>query len=187
MTPYLQTVLRTTFGEGKVLEFQSLVETLSGVVGAKFISLTTVTTPKLKVSCPYDEVVKVAESNVQINYDYVNAVERTLTREGKDLDDYKPGTTWYDTVVDQKGRLTPWARHKKTGEIYLRARLIKQLSSKYFDQNGTQISEEKLKPYLPAGRKASSQGTDNQVMAVTYRIDSVRSLRLDGVNYVVQV
>ena len=186
MNPFIKTVIAAAIGKGKPVSHKELVSVLTDMSGkgAKFVGLTTVTDPKLLKSSPFHGVKKVSEVTVQVNYDYVNAVENQLTKENKDLDDYKQGTSWYDVVTDNKGKLTPFAKHKTNGDLYLRCRHISTTSSKYFDDNGNEIAEESLKPYLPKKSNASNQGTDTAIRAVTYKLDGIVAVRVDGNNYV---
>jgi len=186
VNPFIKTVIAAALGKGKPVSHVQLMDILTDMSGkgSKFVGLTTVTEPKLLKSCPYNGVRKVSEVTVQVNYDYVNAVENQLRKEDKDLDDYKQGTSWYDVVTFQNGKLTPFAKHKTSGDLYLRCRHMSTTSSKYFDDNGNEVSEQQLAPYLPKKSKATNQGTDTAVRAVTYKLDGIVAVRVDGNNYV---
>jgi hypothetical protein len=186
MSPFIKTVIAAALGKGKPVSHVQLMDILTDMSGkgAKFVGLTTVTEPKLLKSCPYNGVKKVSEVTVQVNYDYVNAVENQLIRENKDLDDYKQGTSWYNVVTFQNGKLTPFAKHKENGDLYLRCRHMSTTSSKYFDDNGNEIAEESLKAYLPKKSKPTNQGTDTAIRATTYKLGNIVAVRVDGNNYV---
>lgn len=172
--------------KGKVVKASSLFEVLDGIKGAKFLSLVTVTEPDLtggKSGPFYDKVVRIANPTGQINFSYENAVNNSREREGKDAD-FTSGETWYTVVTDPEGRITPWARHKKTDELYLRYRQLQTGASYYLDKfSGLEIPVAELEPFMKK-RSGGRQELENEVKPRVIKLENVKSVVIDGTVFV---
>lgn len=158
----------------------NIFEVLDGIKGAKIVNIVSVTEPTLsggKSNRFYNRVLRVANANVQINYDYENATNNVLAKQGE-VPNFEAGSTWYSVVTDEKGRLTPWARHKKTDELYLRYRLLRNNSSCFIDKtSGQEIAQDVIEQYM---RKPSQP----LVAARTMALNNVKAVVVGGVTYV---
>jgi hypothetical protein len=171
----LRSVISASLKTAKAVDLQKFLAGLSGK-GAQFIGVTTSTDAKMLASNPFGKVTKVSTVTLQVNYDYANAVAKAtgVTPESS-------GKTWYETVTDSKGRLTPFARHKTNGTLYLRGRHISTGEVRYFDEQGQPLEQGLVKPYLSNTPTAKAE-----VRAVTYKLDSILAVRYNNENLVPQ-
>jgi len=177
----LRSVISASLKTAKAVDLQKFLAGLSGK-GAQFIGVTTSTEAKLLASNPFGKVTKVSTVTLQVNYDYANAVQKHLDSKGIG-EIYTPSDKkgWYETVTDSKGRLTPFARHKTNGTLYLRGRHISTGEVRYFDEQGRQLSNCLVEPYL------SGTSTPNGVVRpLTYKLDSILAVRYNNENLVPQ-
>lgn len=161
-----------------------LVDLLSDVRGARKAAIVTVTEPKMrKTANPYyGSVEKISHTLVDLNINYENKVNNQLGREGKEPE-FEAGGNWHSPVVRPDGTLTPFAKHNKTGEIYLRVVLDKVLSTEYIDRTtGEVIPESTLEPWLQRS-EPSNQGTDKPIRLFTPKLSNVRGVTYGGKTY----
>ena len=185
-------------------------------IGATFVGLVTCTETKMNrggnqgnPKNPFFNAVRsVRRINAQFNYLYDGAVERQLAKEinaeraqnednaleGDALTDeinsrFNRGTSWYEIVEDEQGRLTPFCKHKKTGDIYFRCRTIDKGDTSYIAtrniegtpySEGDTISFESLEPYFPKTKPYKNQGTEKPIAATTLKLESVVAIAMDG-------
>jgi hypothetical protein len=119
----------------------------------QFISMLTVTVPKLKVACPYKGVVKVSRRNGLINMNYNKAVRTRIAKAlGVPLADaeYENGKTWFVHQTDENGKALPLVKNatKDNGKHYLQYFPIRSSGTKYIMANGEEVTEEQLQPYF---------------------------------------
>lgn len=172
----LRTVISASLKTAKAVDLEKFLAGLSGK-GAQFIGVTTSTEAKMLASNPFGKVTKVSTVTLQVNYDYANAVAKA-TGTAHIPSDKK---VWYETVTDSKGRLTPFARHKTNGTLYLRGRHISTGEVRYFDEQGQPLEQGLVKPYLSNTSTAKAE-----VRAVTYKLDSILAVRYNNENLVPQ-
>lgn len=167
--------------KGTVVERKNIFDVLNDIKGAKILNVVSVTQPDLtggKKNPFNNRILRLSSQNVQINYDYENAVNNIRAKNGE-AKDFEASSSWYHVVVDEQGRLTPWARHNKTDELYLRYRLLNSNKSIIIDsESGDEISFDVIAPYM---RKSSST---TGVEARTMKLDNVKAVVLGGVTYV---
>jgi len=163
--------------KNKVVERASIFDVLDNIRGAKILSVVAATVPEVtggQSSRFYNRVMRLSNPTIQINYDYENAVNKQLDKNGQEQD-FVGGSTWYTVDTDEKGRLTPWARHKKTNELYLRYRLIQNNKSMYIDPiSGKEIPFIDIEPYLRSNK--SKTGVEVRVM----KLENVKAIALDN-------
>ena len=167
----------------------SLQEIFQNVNGAAFIGLDTVTDVKLTggKTNPYkDRVTKASVGNsVQVFTNkntnaYENMVKRRLEKEGKNPEDFKLGERKWGTRIPN----TPFVEHD--GALYLEVIFLKSGESTIM-VDGTPVSAEKLAqiPGMPQEKEPTGQGgLENQVIIRTFKADSIKRVRVDGVEYV---
>ena len=155
--------------------------------GATFITFVAQTEPKMrKTGNPYvGNVVKTAKVNGQLNFNYVKAVEKALVNEGKSKEDFKQGESWHTPVLRDDNTMTPFCQHKKTGAYYLRFRMIGKIESTYQTKDGQPINDADLEPFIVKSDYAN-QGLDEPIIFLTYGLESIRQLTMNGQTYIVQ-
>ena len=158
---------------------QSEIENgLGSIAGARIIGLTTVTEPKMrKTNNPYiGKVFKVSKYGAVVNFHYDDGVLRRLEKEGKSAEDFKRGESWHEPVLTESGHLTPFCRHKKTGEKYLRVQRLNG-HSRYVDEKGRFFSKSLIEPFLQESGSYANQGLDNPLVFLTLKLSNVVSVR----------
>jgi len=162
---------------------------LDTISGAKIISFVAETEARLKKrGNPFGPVVKRAKVNALVNFHYDPAVIRRLEKEGKDESVFRRGSSWHEPVVTADGKLTPFCRHKVTGELYLRVvRLATLGEPEYRTQAGDVVDVSKLLPFMDEKPGYANQGTDDPVVFQTFKLDGLKELTVDGVVYTLGV
>lgn len=120
-----------------------------------FVSMETVTQPKLKKSCPFNGVTKTSSVTGWINIDYKAAVERKVAAVmGVPVAevDYTPGDVWHKPVMDDSGKMTPLRvnKTKDDGKVYLFYFHRKTTEAVYRDASGKILNYSDLKPHFYA-------------------------------------
>ena len=151
---------------------------LSDIKGAKIIGLTTITPPKMrKTGNPhFGKVHKLSRVAVMVNFNYDAGVVRRLIKEGKSVDDFKRGESWHEPVLTPEGHLTPFCKHKTTGEMYLR---VVRLGgrSRFIDDKGRFFPKSEIEPFLQDQDGYKNQGLDNPVVFLTIKLSNVVAIK----------
>lgn len=123
----------------------------------------------------------------QVNFIYDDAVLRQLEKEGKSADDFKKGESWHEPIFRADGTMTPLARHKKDPRRnYLRFRLLAVSDMRYYaPSTGETLDTAAVKAFVPEKNGYANQGTDKKIMCMTWGLDDIRSLNMNGENYAV--
>ena len=158
------------------------VEILENKRGATFIGFVAETEPKMrKTGNPYaGRVKKVAHVSGQINFHYDKAVLAQLAKEGKDASCFFAGESWHEPVIRDDGTLTPFCRHKTNGKMYLRFRSLAVSEVRYVTDSGEEVAKEALEPFLTPASEYKNQGTDKPIRFLTYGLDTIKELTVDG-------
>lgn len=187
----------------KLINRTELLNLLFSVKGAKIVTITTKTTPRLigGKSCPYNGVEKIAVVNGVINYSYENAVNNQRTREGKEQDFQSQARAWGkqlftdNTNSRTQKRLIPFVIKKwnndvisqdefasiPQNEIYLNIKVERSLDYKYM-LNGVEVDKSEVNGYLPRPT-SNTQDLDKEVMPRNYLITNITDITIDGVSY----
>lgn len=152
-----------------------LAAILLKVKGARPATITTCTSAGLK--SPMRDVLKTSVTNVMVNWNYQNAVNRLLEKQGQTADFEAQPRKWGDRV---KG--TPLVQYK--GDFYLECKVEKSLSHTYHRPDGTALSDTEINPYRPA--KKDHQGPKDAVMLRDYKLTSIVGINIDGKRYIVR-
>jgi hypothetical protein len=160
-------------------------EILTAISGAKIVSFVAETDARLKKrGNPFGKVVKRARVNALLNFWYDAAVVRRLEKEGKDESVFRRGESWHEPVLTADGKLTPFARHKGTGDLYLRVvRLGTCGEPEYRAQDGSVVDVSSLKPFMDERPGYTNQGTDDPVVFQTFKLSGLKEITVDGVVY----
>lgn len=177
---YLLSVIADV-GKTKTCSVADIHDALDNIRGSRIMDIVTMTEPGMrKTDNPYHgRVVKVAVNNVQVNFDYENAVNNRLSKEGADSN-FEAKETWYRVVTRDDGTLTPWAEHKTNHTKYLRCRHLDTRSAKYFDiSSGDGVDYATIEPFMPK-KGSGRQGTINPVKVTVYGLDSLVAIKHNG-------
>lgn len=186
VTPTVTPVTPTS--QAQVISGVGLFNLLCQERGATFVTFVAETEPKMrKTGNPYaDNVVKTAKINGQLNFHYDNAVLKELAKEGKDAADFRKGESWHTPVIRPDGTLTPFCQHKTKGTYYLRFRLIGKMSASFATKDtGAAIADADIDSFLVKSDYAN-QGCDNPIIFLTYGLDSIKQMTLNGITYLVR-
>lgn len=162
----------------KIITKSQLVDILTTRKGGGFVSITTVTIPKMvKKNNPfYEKIQKVARRNGMLGVSYERAVRNQLKREGK--------------PSDFQAEELPFGQHSGQYLITYKDKLylkyFPMTNSQEFYQEigpmGTIVAKEQVEPYLSKSY-SSRQGTEKTVKWLTPCLDSIRSISIDHEQY----
>lgn len=160
----------------KAINHATLLALLAQIKGATFATIISETTPKLKkTGNNLGHVRKVSRVNVCLGFQYDNAVNRQLGREGQEGDFVASPRQW-------GVKITPMiVEHKE--RFYLETKVEKSLDTQYIDEDGKEIPFALVKPFLPAKRKSSRQGTEKEILVRDYALDSIKTIAFGGETY----
>jgi len=170
-----------------VISQKQLIDMLSETKGATIITIVAKTEPKMKKTGNpyYDKVRKISRVNGIVNFHYDEGVKRRLEKEGKNISDFRQGESWHEPVI-MNDKLTPFCRHKKNGNMYLRFMELKRIGTQYQDIAGNVIDENKIKPFLYERTSYENQGLDTPLKFLVYGLDSIMYIMIDGNTYLVK-
>jgi hypothetical protein len=161
------------------VNLDGLVKALMSIKGATPATFEAVTLVKMnKTSNPYhDRVTKRQKSNVFINFNYANAVNKQLLKEGKDADFVSKPRVWGVHVPG-----TPLILHKN--EYYLEARFLNNEPKTEYMLDGAVEDKAVFETFLPAKKEVKSQGTEKEIIIRDFKITGMRSITFGGKTYV---
>ncbi len=169
-----------------IINRADLISGLMAQRGSKFITIIAETEPRMrKTGNPFIGAKKVSRVNGRINANYDGNVLARLAKEGKDASEFSKGESWHEAITRDDGTMTPFCAHKKTGAIYIRFVLENAIESHYFDANGNEIDKDAIAPFLQTSTYAN-QGLDNPIIFLTYGMESVKALTIDGMTYLIK-
>ncbi len=165
-----------------------LVQLLSTLRGASFITITAKTDARLKkTGNPHGKVWKVNRVNVCVNFQYDQGVLRRLEKEGKSEEDFRKGESWHTPVLTDDGKLTPFCSHNKTGQLYLRCQRLATIGeAAYFTEGGVELTRADVCDFLPKSSTYENQGLDKPLEFLVYGLEGIVEVVVAGVTYVVQ-
>jgi hypothetical protein len=149
-----------------------LIKMIDETKGATFVSVDIESDPRMKKAYnPYMGAVKLVTLSGAINFDYENAVNNQLQREGKEADFTSKPRSW----GIHEGN---WITHK--GQHYLTVK-VQSNSEPVYMLDGKVISTDEVKPYLPESSKPHTQAAlDKEVVVRDIKIESIKKLRMAG-------
>ena len=171
----------------KNITLDQLVEGLMAQRGAKFISFTHDKEPSKmrKTGNPFvGDCFKWQKVSGQLNFHYDLAVLKQLEKEGKSADSFKQGESWHEPIIRADGTLTPFCRSKKDPrKIYLRFRLLNVCDVRFHNAKGETLDADEVRKFIPENSSYSNQGTSETIKFMTWGIDEIKSLTIDGIDY----
>lgn len=169
---------------GKDILPVNIIDEINNIRGSAFIGVVCKTIPKMrKTNNPYyDKIVKVSHFTAQVNFDYENAVNNQREREGKKTD-FESMPSYASVITRDDGTLTPFAKHKTSGAVYLRVRPIQYSDSSYF-YNGKQISKDTLASFLIESNSSERQELNKPIPYRLIDIKNVVAVRYNNRNMI---
>lgn len=158
-----------------------LVKVLMSVKGPTPATITATTKVRMnKRNNPYlDKVLKTQNSNVFINFNYKNAINKRLQKEGKEAN-FEPQPRKWGVHVPG----TPLVLHKN--QYYLEAGYLTKNQPKVsYTMDGEEIEKAVFENYLPAKSPSKSQGLDKEVVMRDFKIENIERVKMLGKEYVV--
>jgi len=133
---------------------------------------------------PYHGLVqKEQRSNVFINFNYANSVNKARIKEGKEADFVPKERPW-----GQKIPGTPLVLHE--GNYYLEARFLDNEPAVTYYKENKIIEKAEIASYLPPEKEAtstkSSQDLENDVVIRTFKIENIKEIQFGGVKYILK-
>ena len=163
------------------MKIERILENLNG---AKIVSLRTKTAVKTKATAKMafpKGVTKIATRNGIIGADYENVVNGRLEKQGE-VPDFDAQSLW-----NGKGRAIDRhiVEHAETGKRYLKFLPNQDRTHSIYIDNATglEIDFEAIKPYMPAFREPTNQGTEKPVFWQTIELDNILSLTSGEIVY----
>lgn len=147
---------------------------LTSATPATFVAITDV---KLNKSNPYfGRLQKKQRSNVFINFDYENSVNKALIKEGKTPDFKAKPRQWGNRIPN-----TPLILHKNV--YYLEARFLKHEPHVEYFLDGDSIEKEMIENHLPPERNEAKHGLEEAIIIRDFKIDSIHEITVNGIHY----
>lgn len=159
-----------------------LVEILRNVKGPTPATVVAESVVKMnKKGNPYHNLVtKKQESNVFINFNYANSVNKRLVKEGKEADFVPSERVWGSRITG-----TPLVEHK--GAYYVEAGFLTKNAPKVsYTYDNKEVEKELFEDFLPKSSSSSRQGLEEEVVMRTFKVESVLEMRFGGKVYIVQ-
>lgn len=163
----------------KTIAKQDLVTLINSVTGASFVSVDITSEPRMrKTDNPYVDAIKVVTLSGQINFDYANAVNNQLKREGNTT-----AGTFTAQARAWGTREGNWITHN--GNHYLTVK-VQSSSDPIFVFEGKQVDKAVLEPFLTTSKKPHTQAElDKEVIVRDVKLDSIKVIRALGEEYTV--
>lgn len=130
-----------------------------------------------KTENPYLGATVNKSTNGIINFDYQNAVNRQLVREGK--------TAEFEAKERKWGKHVTKAIIEHKDNYYIQIRVGKTFNHKYMFE-GEEVPYKSLKAFITPKKEIINQGTDKEIVIRDIKFDgSVESITLDKVQYII--
>jgi len=145
---------------------------------ASFVSIRSETDPRLKrTGNPFNAgaVLKRSATRGLINFRYTNAVNNQRDREGIDEAFEAQPRRWGVHVPD-----TPLIEHKGAFYIEMKVEGITEDPVFFNAVTGVEIAKPEIEEWLPARRKAQTQGTETEVVVRDFKVASIRGITMYG-------
>jgi hypothetical protein len=179
-----QTPVRVT-----VAELSLILQRVDGS-SATFISMVTATIPSdmRKTGNPYADkdttVHKVSKYGAQINFNYTNAVNNQLEREGKEAD-FEAQMNWHKKKFDEfNGCVCSKMEGDQRQEyLFFRNMSVERIG---FAINGVEATTEQteiIKSFIPKKAMPTNQGTEKAILVQTIKLQNIKLLKLNGQYY----
>lgn len=163
----------------EIITQKQFITLLKEIDYTTIVSMVVNTEPQLKApkSNPLTgRIKKLSYINGMIgNWDYTNAVNNRLEKENKPTD-FKAQPRKWGVHIDG----TPFIVHNNN--YYVEIRLLNVYQTKYM-VDGIEVMKDDILDNLTKQSNSSRQGTTNEVIVRTYKLDSIKSLRYNRRTY----
>jgi hypothetical protein len=162
-----------------LIQLQVLLSQLRTSTMATFVTLTE---PSMnKGGNPYyGRLKKKTTQNVTINFNYGNAVNNQLAREGKEKEFVPHARKWGERIDG-----TPLIQHK--GECYVEAKMNGKPQSVVYFCDGSEIAKEEIALYLKSSNSnAEHQGVEKEIIIRDTKLSNVQEVKMGGEHYIVK-
>lgn len=157
-------------------ELVDLLKEVKGPTPATIIA-TSVLKMKKTDNPYYNDVMKTQESNLFINFNYANSVNKRLVKEGKEADFVPKERRWGKRISG-----TPLVEHKEN--FYLEVGFLTKNKPKVsYTYKNEEIDKTKFEEFLSASSKTSRQGLEAEVVMRDFKIESIDEIRFGGKIY----
>jgi len=149
---------------------------------SKIVTLHTYTDARAKKTnnpFPNKKIWKYSIVNGLFGVNYENCVNNQLAREGKEADFDAAAPVWGEKVNESRV-LEDHVKTDGSFNLYFAFNPRNHLSTKYFDDDGNELTKEEVEPFLPARKPSSRQGTDKEVIWRKYKVQSILAVVTDG-------
>lgn len=156
-------------------------EFVDGFKSCEFIQFTSETTPTLrKTGLPFQNVSKVTTTKCALKAIYENCVNNHLVRKGEDPDFVAEPLPWGSWVEFNGQRSKILIQHK--GSFYIRTTfLTNEKPEVFYIADGNMVDKEVLAPWMAEKKK-----NENGVEVRTFKLSSMKEIRLNHTKYVIK-
>lgn len=151
----------------KTISRNAMVEMLKDCAkGTRIVGVQYTTEPKLKKTCPHQNVLKHTQNTVMLGVDYA-------TRLAKKGEEPAGAVPYYEDVDGQN-----WlVKHTKNGNLYLRCSPTQHNKPcSFYTSNGVDVDVEELKPHFYARPEEAPE-------VFTIKVENIRIITLNGEQY----
>lgn len=154
---------------------QLLEATLRNLKGTVIATVTVYSDARArKTGNPFGKIFKRTKINGVLNFKYVNSVNNQRVREGG-TPDFVPAARAWGVRIEG----TPIVEHK--GNVYVEMKVERCLSTEYFDDSGSPLSEKHVKDYLPQhSSSAEHQGVEKEIILRDINIENIEAITVSG-------
>lgn len=156
----------------KRITTSELISVLLNVKGSNFVSIETITQPKLKANNPFGGLTKISSISGVVNFIYENSVNNQRLKEGKENNFKSLERKW-----GQKIQGTPLIVNRD--KYYLEIKVAKS-DSKYIIGE-SEVAYDRIKPYLY--ERKTRQELENEIILRDYSLDSIKKISVQGQVY----
>ena len=154
---------------------------------ATFANFVIETDAKLKkTGNPYngENVRKVSKYKVQLNFNYTNAVNNQLEREGKEAN-FEAQENWHTKKYDSFNGCVAMKMEGNQRQEYLFFRKldVERIGFMMNNKVATPEQSETIKVFLPSHSAPKNQGTDKPIEVQTVKLQNIKLLSLEGEFY----
>lgn len=165
------------------ISLQELQEIFRLIRGAKIISMTCITEPKLRKGAP-ENIVKVTRLNGIINCNYGNVVNNARERENKERDFVPEPRKWGARLPGLP--LVSWVNKDGSHNLFLEI-IVKKVISVEYRQWGKVIPLKDIENYIiPSNSNKNHQQLDKEIVLRDYNVKNIITIDIDGCGYILR-
>ena len=192
----MKNLIASQITEGKVPTKVTVTELeliLTRIDGSRptFINMVTATVPTdmRKKGNPYADkeaytVHKISKYSAQINFNYSNAVNNQLEREGKEAD-FEAQQNWHKKTFDEfNGCIcSKMEGDQRQWYLFFRNMNVERIGFAINEVAATPEQETTIKSFIPVRALPQNQGTEKAILVQTIKLQNIKLLALNGEYY----